>query len=158
MWVPLKPLTQGHFRAASGLLFIIWLIQFHLPLFGKIFPIFCPVWNRSVTRLDDFWKFISTNLHTNIVKKIGGLCAILKKINLCQNCCGYYFWKHLGNFFISTSGRTVWKMNCSFAHRQFSDKFEFAKIVEKRERKMFGLKRDTLDGRHSSVDWSAITI
>ena len=32
-----------------------------------------------------------------------------KKINSCNNCCGYYlgnFWKHLGNFFNPASGHT----------------------------------------------------
>ena len=55
-----------------------------------------------MTRLGNFWKFLATNLLTKVAQKIVDFWAI-------KNGCGYFLgnlWKHLGNFFPSTSGHT----------------------------------------------------
>ena len=64
----------------------------------------------SETRLRDFLKgFGNKFANKSSPKKICDFWRNLQKINLCKNLCGYYlgnFWKHLGNFFPSTSGHT----------------------------------------------------
>ena len=55
----------------------------------------------SVTRLGDFWKFLHTNLLTNVAIKDCWLLGYFEKVELMKNCYGYILgnlWKQLGNF------------------------------------------------------------
>ena len=61
-------------------------------------------------QMGNFWKFFSTNSLSKVAQKYSWLLSYLEKINLCQNCCGYYwgnFWKHFGNFLNPAFGHTA---------------------------------------------------
>ena len=59
--------------------------------------------SSSVTRLDDYRKFLATNSPLKVAQKDCWLLEYFEKDQLIKNCYGYYlgnFWKHLGNFLI----------------------------------------------------------
>ena len=65
--------------------------------------------SSSVTRLDDYRKFLATNSPLKVAQKDCWLLEYFEKDQLIKNCYGYYlgnFWKHLGNFFNPLSGHT----------------------------------------------------